>query len=94
MQSVQAANDYKEIKTPQLIDRSLCGRQAGHASKFSDEMFSVETDNRMYAIETDELPCSYSGVQSGAEKLSRSASEAGRIWHPATAMSLQAACTA
>ncbi|MGA0288385.1 MAG: threonine--tRNA ligase [Pseudohongiellaceae bacterium] len=55
MQSVQAANDYKEIKTPQLVDYSLW-EKSGHASKFSDEMFSVESDNRMYEIKPMNCP--------------------------------------
>ena len=56
MQQVQADNDYKEIKTPQLVDYSLW-EKSGHASKFADEMFSVESDNRMYAIKPMNCPC-------------------------------------
>lgn len=56
MQQVQLDNDYKEIKTPQLVDYSLW-EKSGHASKFADEMFSVESDNRMYAIKPMNCPC-------------------------------------
>ncbi|PCJ28474.1 MAG: threonine--tRNA ligase [SAR86 cluster bacterium] len=56
MQQVQNANGYKEINTPQLVDYSLW-EKSGHASKFADEMFSVESDNRMYAIKPMNCPC-------------------------------------
>jgi len=56
MKKVQDANRYQEIRTPQLVDFSLWER-SGHASKFADEMFSVESDNRMYAIKPMNCPC-------------------------------------
>jgi len=56
MREVQDKNDYKEINTPQLVDYSLW-EKSGHASKFADEMFSVESDNRMYAIKPMNCPC-------------------------------------
>ncbi|MBT3529329.1 MAG: threonine--tRNA ligase [Gammaproteobacteria bacterium] len=56
MQKVQDANGYKEINTPQLVDYTLW-EKSGHASKFADEMFSVESDNRMYAIKPMNCPC-------------------------------------
>lgn len=56
MREVQDKNDYKEINTPQLVDYSLW-EKSGHASKFSDEMFSVESENRMYAIKPMNCPC-------------------------------------
>jgi threonyl-tRNA synthetase len=56
MQNVQDANGYKEINTPQLVDYSLW-EKSGHASKFADEMFSVESDSRMYAIKPMNCPC-------------------------------------
>ncbi len=56
MRSVQDANHYKEINTPQLVDYSLW-EKSGHAAKFADEMFSVESDNRMYAIKPMNCPC-------------------------------------
>lgn len=56
MKGVQDRNNYKEINTPQLVDYSLW-EKSGHAAKFADEMFSVESDNRMYAIKPMNCPC-------------------------------------
>jgi threonyl-tRNA synthetase len=56
MQVRQDATQYKEINTPQLVDYSLW-EKSGHAAKFADEMFSVESDNRMYAIKPMNCPC-------------------------------------
>jgi len=56
MRQVQGQSNYKEINTPQLVDYSLW-EKSGHAAKFSDEMFSVESDNRMYAIKPMNCPC-------------------------------------
>ena len=56
MQAVQNENKYREINTPQLVDFSLW-EKSGHASKFSNEMFNVESDNRMYAIKPMNCPC-------------------------------------
>ncbi len=56
MKKVQDSNDYKEIRTPQLVDFSLW-EKSGHASKFAEEMFSVESDSRMYAIKPMNCPC-------------------------------------
>ncbi len=56
MRRVQNANDYQEIRTPQLVDYSLW-EKSGHAAKFADEMFTVESDNRLYAIKPMNCPC-------------------------------------
>lgn len=56
MKTVQDANGYKEIRTPQLVDYSLW-EKSGHAAKFAEEMFSVESDNRLYAIKPMNCPC-------------------------------------
>jgi threonyl-tRNA synthetase len=56
MQKVQNANGYQEIRTPQLVDYSLWER-SGHADKFADQMFSVESESRMYAIKPMNCPC-------------------------------------
>jgi len=56
MRKVQNAHAYQEVNTPQLVDYSLWER-SGHASKFANEMFSVESDNRMYAIKPMNCPC-------------------------------------
>ena len=56
LRAVQDANGYQEIKTPQLVDMSLWER-SGHADKFNDDMFSVTTENRTYAIKPMNCPC-------------------------------------
>ena len=56
MQKVQNDNNYQEISTPQLVDFTLW-EKSGHASKFSEEMFSVESDNRTYALKPMNCPC-------------------------------------
>ena len=56
MQNVQNQNSYKEINTPQLVDFSLW-EKSGPASKFANEMFNVESENRMYAIKPMNCPC-------------------------------------
>ena len=56
MQQLQNESGYQEIRTPQLVDYTLW-EKSGHASKFADEMFSVESESRMYAIKPMNCPC-------------------------------------
>ena len=56
MKIVQQKNGYKEIHTPQQVDYSLW-EKSGHAAKFSEEMFTVESENRTYAIKPMNCPC-------------------------------------
>jgi threonyl-tRNA synthetase len=56
IRDVQTSNGYQEIKTPQLVDMSLW-EKSGHADKFGDDMFSVQTENRLYAIKPMNCPC-------------------------------------
>ena len=56
MRQLWKVHGYKEINTPQLVDYSLW-EKSGHADKFAEEMFSVESDNRMYAIKPMNCPC-------------------------------------
>ncbi|MDY6981932.1 MAG: threonine--tRNA ligase [Pseudomonadota bacterium] len=56
MQDIWRENGYLEINTPQLVDYTLW-EKSGHAAKFKDEMFSVESDSRMYAIKPMNCPC-------------------------------------
>ncbi|MBT6664204.1 MAG: threonine--tRNA ligase, partial [Gammaproteobacteria bacterium] len=56
IRDVQNDHGYQEIKTPQLVDMSLW-EKSGHADKFGDDMFSVQTDNRLYAIKPMNCPC-------------------------------------
>lgn len=52
----QYQRGYQEIKTPQLVDISLW-EQSGHASKFGDDMFTLTSDERNYAIKPMNCPC-------------------------------------
>ena len=56
VRGVQNRNGYLEIKTPQMVDMSLWER-SGHADKFGDDMFSVNSDNRLYAVKPMNCPC-------------------------------------
>ena len=56
MRSAQLDEGYEEIKTPQVVDFSLWER-SGHADKFSDDMFTVKTDDRQYAVKPMNCPC-------------------------------------
>jgi threonyl-tRNA synthetase len=56
MQDMNRSNGYLEINTPQLVDYSLWER-SGHADKFAEQMFSVESESRMYAIKPMNCPC-------------------------------------
>jgi threonyl-tRNA synthetase len=56
MQDLWRNNGYQEINTPQLVDYTLW-EKSGHAAKFKEEMFSVESDSRMYAIKPMNCPC-------------------------------------
>ena len=56
IRDVQIQNGYQEVRTPQLVDMSLW-EASGHADKFGDDMFSVNTDNRLYAIKPMNCPC-------------------------------------
>lgn len=47
---------YQEIKTPQLVDKSLWER-SGHWANFRNEMFVTETENREYAVKPMSCPC-------------------------------------
>lgn len=51
-------NYYQEVKTPQAVDRSLW-EKSGHWDKFKDDMFTTTSENREYAIKTNELPMPY-----------------------------------
>lgn len=47
--------DYQEVHTPQLIDRALW-EKSGHWEKFSDDMFTTQSENREYAIKPMNCP--------------------------------------
>ena len=56
MRAAQVEDGYQEIKTPQIVDYSLW-EKSGHADKFGDNMFNVETDDRRYAVKPMNCPC-------------------------------------
>jgi len=47
---------YSEVRTPQVVDRSLWER-SGHWDKFQDDMFTTSSENRDYAIKPMNCPC-------------------------------------
>ena len=49
-------NGYEEVRTPQVVDRSLWER-SGHWDKFHDMMFTTESENRHYAVKPMNCPC-------------------------------------
>jgi len=55
MRSVFRDNDYKEVHTPQLIDRTLW-EKSGHWDKFGDAMFTTHSENRDYAVKPMNCP--------------------------------------
>ena len=50
-----ARNSYREVKTPQLIDRVLW-EKSGHWDKFGGNMFTLKTDERDLAIKPMNCP--------------------------------------
>ncbi len=56
MRRRQIERGYKEIRTPQIVDMSLWER-SGHADKFGDDMFSLSSDERQFAIKPMNCPC-------------------------------------
>ena len=56
MRRVQRSNGYKEIKTPLVVDRSLW-EKSGHWDKFREDMFTVESESRDYAVKPMNCPC-------------------------------------
>ncbi len=51
------AEDYQEVKTPQLVDFSLW-EASGHADKFAESMFTIKTqDERHLAVKPMNCPC-------------------------------------
>ena len=56
MRQKQKQHGYQEINTPQLVDFSLW-QKSGHADKFGDDMFAVESEERKFAIKPMNCPC-------------------------------------
>lgn len=49
-------NGYAEVKTPQLVDRSLW-EKSGHWEKFGDMIFTTHSEHRDYAVKPMNCPC-------------------------------------
>ena len=56
MREKQRAFGYQEIKTPQVVDIGLWQR-SGHADKFADGMFTLEAEERQFAVKPMNCPC-------------------------------------
>jgi len=56
MRAKQRKHDYDEIKTPQVVERSLW-EKSGHWDKFSEEMFTTHSESRDFAIKPMNCPC-------------------------------------
>ncbi len=56
IRKVLTTNGYKEIRTPQAVDRTLW-EMSGHWGKFKDDMFTTKSENREYAIKPMNCPC-------------------------------------
>ena len=55
MSQVYKDNDYLEVNTPELIDRTLW-EKSGHWDKFGDSMFTTHSESRDYAIKPMNCP--------------------------------------
>jgi threonyl-tRNA synthetase len=49
-------HDYVEVKTPQLVDRSLW-EASGHWDMYGHAMFTIESDDRTLAVKPMNCPC-------------------------------------
>jgi threonyl-tRNA synthetase len=56
MSTLWREHDYQEIRTPQLVDRSLW-EKSGHWEKFHSDMFITESEKRLYAVKPMNCPC-------------------------------------
>ncbi len=56
MRQKQRERGYQEVKTPQVVDRSLW-EKSGHWDKFKEDMFTTGSENRDYAIKPMNCPC-------------------------------------
>ncbi|MCA6065297.1 threonine--tRNA ligase [Thalassolituus marinus] len=56
MRKVQRDAGYLEIKTPQVVDRTLW-EKSGHWEHYADAMFTTESEKRHYAVKPMNCPC-------------------------------------
>ena len=55
MRQVYLDNGYQEIRTPQILDRSLW-EKSGHWDNYKQNMFTTESENRSYAVKPMNCP--------------------------------------
>lgn len=51
-----AEQGYEEVVTPQIVDIELW-KKSGHWANFGEEMFTVQTDDRTFAVKPMSCPC-------------------------------------
>ena len=56
MSGIWRHHGYREIRTPQLVDRSLW-ESSGHWENFHSEMFVTESEKHVYAVKPMNCPC-------------------------------------
>lgn len=56
MRKVQKDNGYQEIRTPQIVDRTLW-EKSGHWQNYAENMFTTHSEKRDYAIKPMNCPC-------------------------------------
>lgn len=56
IRAVLAGHGYQEVRTPQVVDRSLW-EKSGHWEKFHADMFTTSSEHREYAIKPMNCPC-------------------------------------
>jgi threonyl-tRNA synthetase len=56
MREIWRGDGYREIRTPQLVDRSLW-EKSGHWEKFHADMFVTESEKRLFAVKPMNCPC-------------------------------------
>ena len=72
------AAGYVEVKTPQLLDRSLW-EASGHWEKFGQHMFVLEAEHKIARDQADELPGACADLQPAPAQLPRPAAAHGRV---------------
>jgi threonyl-tRNA synthetase len=56
IRDVLRENGYQEVRTPQVVDRSLW-EKSGHWDKFGDMIFTTHSESRDYAVKPMNCPC-------------------------------------
>src|SRR6056300_685347 len=56
MRSQQRKRGYQEIKTPQVVERTLW-EKSGHWDKFHEKMFTTHSESRDFAVKPMNCPC-------------------------------------